>query len=37
MEKIIIPTCVADNKLNILIDEVEASNNSNNFKLRSVN
>ncbi|MBC70661.1 winged helix-turn-helix domain-containing protein [Acinetobacter sp.] len=35
MEKIIIPTCVADNKLNILIDEVEASNNSNNFKLRN--
>ena len=34
MEKRIIPTCVSDNRLNSLIEEVEKYNNRKNFKIK---
>lgn len=37
MEKKIIPTCVADNKLNALIKEVELGNKNNKFKIENFN
>ena len=37
MEKRIITTCVADNKLNALIKEVELGNKNNKFKIENFN